>query len=284
MRQWLNPFTGKMQDFPPPRKFLCPESGRPTRDFISTTLGVAVPLKFVEFVDWIYSRGQGDPYECSEAFEEALGMIAVGPEARYESTPPELIPFAVPGVDGLHFGLVVLAPELSLDESPIGYFCPMDSDGVVVEGRNTIEGLLNIASCWAPKGNMADWSRLQSACIDTKRMELSIAQSLFIPAGWRHELTSDGIGVLAPSALFGNGSFPKSNQRQPLEAVIASADESIRQKHWAAALFHLREGYWNHWTRQPLAIAERLCVVYEKLDRPEFAKIFANRILEWNAQ
>jgi hypothetical protein len=151
MRQRINPFTGELEDDPPPTTFLCPQKKRPDRKSISAKLGFRVPAEFVQLAEWIYDEADGDPYRCCDEFGNVLGVSACDQSVRYDSTPCELFPFGWPGVDGVHYGYVVHAPELQLPDYPVGHYCPADSDGVVVKGKCTTEGLAAIARVWRNK-------------------------------------------------------------------------------------------------------------------------------------
>jgi hypothetical protein len=75
------------------------------------------------------------------AFRYRRPFYLAGEEARYPSTPPEMFPIAAMGVDGVHYGYVIHAPELSAADYPLGHLCPMDAEGVSLLGMNTLEAI-----------------------------------------------------------------------------------------------------------------------------------------------
>ncbi len=58
-------------------------------------------------------------------------------ERTAPTLPAEFIPIADYGVDGAQAGLVVHAPEIEQDDYPVGAYCEIDFDGVLLAGRDT---------------------------------------------------------------------------------------------------------------------------------------------------
>ena len=120
---------------------------KPDRARLSAKLGFTVPTAFVTCMRVLYELAERDGLEVSGLFYEVFGLELAGEEARYQQTPPELFPFARLGVDGVHYGYVIHAPELSPEGYPVGEMCPMDFDeGVFLVGNTTLEALENLAS------------------------------------------------------------------------------------------------------------------------------------------
>src|SRR5438105_3448690 len=99
-----------------PSTYLAAKQGRPSRTSLSESLGFKVPTRFTEFVGRLYDFANGDPAVCLDAFETALGLFPQGEDARYSGTPPELFPVGTTGCDGDHYGYLLHAPELELDD------------------------------------------------------------------------------------------------------------------------------------------------------------------------
>src|SRR4029078_5136539 len=74
-------------------------------------------------------------------------------ELAYDDEPIELLPFCWNGGDGLHYGWVVWAPDLDLDDHPCVSFAPGE-DGVCWLGGNTKEALENLLV-----GKMQGWQK-----------------------------------------------------------------------------------------------------------------------------
>jgi hypothetical protein len=286
MRKIKNPFTGEMRDYPEPKTFLCPKSGPPTRETISRTLQFDAPKPLVDLARWIYDDADGDPYKCSESFSEKFGIGSNGPKARYSTTPCELFPIGGTGCDGDHYGFVVHAPELESADYPVASFCPMDSDGVAVRGRDTIDGLAWVIAFWGDRTARA-YGPAWKAAIDKvlpksgerwpADRELTMAQVVAVPGGWRFEPTTDGIGVLAPAEKFAPGPFASFTRETTAKQHVAAVDKAIKAGFPATALYYLRENAWQ-WSWKKCTQRERLTDVYELLGRPSLAKVNRERI------
>lgn len=281
-----NPATGEPEAAPrtslPPRTFLCPPGSRPSRNTISQELEFNVPLAFAQLVEWIYDKANGDPFDCDELFSNFVGLYATDTSARYDSTPCELFPFASAGVDGVHYGYLVHAPELISDDYPVCYYCPADSDGVVIEGANTYEGFASTIAVWGNPELRPDRPEWQLAFGQDYRDDIVIelASVVAVPPNWTLLPSSDGVGVLAPSRLF--GSRPVAiDPRGPVDAFLVAADAAIKKGHLATALFYLREGYWFNWFNHPIHLGELMCDVYDKLGRSSLAKAMQTNIHQW---
>lgn len=287
MRTRWNPFTQKLEDHPPPQTYLCPPAGRPDRKTISDALGVSAPVAFTRLVEWIYDKALGDPYRCVEMFVEFVGLCPADGTGRYESTPCELFPFGHTGVDGDHYGYLVHAPELNADDYPVCHFCPMDSDGVIVVGAGTYDGLADAIKFYGKPALSPDQPEWRSALGDRKSNQnengLDCASVVAIPPDWTFLPSADGVGVLAPSRLFGLAPVA-IDPYGPVEPFIAAADAAIRDGYFATALFYLRQGFWFAWTKRPVLLGERLCDVYNKLNRPSLAAVMSARVEGWRKQ
>jgi hypothetical protein len=152
----------------------------------------------------------------------------------YALSPPELFPCAASGVDGGHFGYVIHVPELSATDYPVGRFEPSDYDeGVYLLGATTFEAFetelssqmkydLNSEFRRQRRSKQVEWwpeavARLRALGIDPDPAKAGrnyengsgkpVSPSI-IPEGWRHVPSTDGIGVLAPAALFHPAPLP----------------------------------------------------------------------------
>jgi hypothetical protein len=260
--------------------YLCPTTGRPTRESISRELGFKAPIRFADFVSQVYDFGLGDPTKCRSVFDAVLGICYPdGIDCRYAGTPSEFFPIGSIGCDGVHYGYLAVAPELLLDELPIGYYGPMDSDGVVLAGRNTEEGIAS---------TMADF--LSYEFIDAERkdliqrfaaytgIELRKPQTtqLLVPKGWQHLPSKDGVGSLGPVEWFSEEPiFDISKWTMPEEYVWA-ADVFIKKCQFGTALHYLREGLWRYCWEGNRMIGERTCELYRLMGREPLAEV-----LEW---
>lgn len=277
----------------------------PNREQISEEYGFAVPDAFVTVVQLAYQyepdgreRERRNPisYDPRFFYEEVCNLI-LGPDCRYQQTPPELFPIGNMGVDGVHYGYIIHAPELERTEYPIGELCPMDSGGVFLVGNDTREAFDNLLSWslmyWQDKGVEAD--RIEDlrnrVNVISRALQISpdAAKGLsrygsdgngwpILPEtaeGWRHELTSDGIGVLAEKAAFAPGEFLLPAPYADAGDYLAGGNEALSAGFPATALAWFREGFWYSWTAKPSVgpLAEGMCECYRRLGRPRLADI-----------
>ena len=199
-------------------------------------------------------------------FGESLGIDAANGPTIYDSAPCELFPIGYPGVDGVHYGYLVHAPELEADDYPICHFCPLDSDGVTIEGVDTHSGIASIMSFWGSAAIYPDilgWNGAADRAREKKKQSIAVNSAIQIPTGWRFESSSDGVGVLAPLSLFASDGFITIDPYGPVEPFVHAAASAVRNGHLATALFYLREGYWHNWTARPFTLADLLCDVYD---------------------
>lgn len=287
MRKRIDPFTGKVVDYPPPDTCLCPPGSPPTRETLSLALGVPAPQGFVELVQRIHQKAKGDPYRCVELFQESLGFcIGPGP-SDYESAPCEVFPIGYPGVDGVHFGYLVHTLEPDMDDYPVCHFCPADSDGVSIKGVDTYNGIASIMCSWGSEivyPTTPKWTAAVDEARRTKPSSIPIKKAIQIPTGWRFMPSSDGVGVLAPSSLFARGSVITFDHPHSPEPFIDAASNAMRDGHLASALYYLREGYWSQSFDKPIRLCELMCEVYDKLERPFLVSVMQARIDKWKEE
>jgi hypothetical protein len=207
----------------------------------------------------------------------------------------------------------VHAPELNAEDYPVCHFCPMDHVGVLISGPNTYHGLVAAIATWGkPQMRLKLKRRQENYVRSTRRVlkakwdcplfilgyrraafkaalrkerhrTIDVASVVAVPPDWTFLPSSDGVGVLAPSRLFGPP--PKAiNPYGPVEPFIRAADAAIKKGHLATALYYLREGYWFRSHENPIPLAERLRDIYTQLGRPSLAKVMQSRIDAWQKE
>jgi hypothetical protein len=144
----------------------------------------------------------------------------------YPCTPPELFAVGAAGVDGIHDGFVVHAPELPANDYPLAVLNPMSaSDGIRALGATAREGLSRLVA-----SALEDPRREAAARDIASRLGLTPARGPsfgvyspalpalepVVPAGWRHETSTDGVGVLAPVEAF----RPVAGRAAPATALL----------------------------------------------------------------
>ncbi|MEM6996164.1 MAG: hypothetical protein AAF721_36995 [Myxococcota bacterium] len=213
------------------------------REELDRQLGCRVPDPLVEIVRIAREVAGGDrglygaPYRCP-------GPLRLdGDAARYSTTPPELFPISSTGVDGEHWGYVVHAPELGERDFPVATYCPMDSDGIVFLGRNTLD-------TWARfiAESAADLPpRFVERVVDTLGLRIRPVDepctfTPTCPPGWRHEPTRDGVGVLAPHDTFDDR---VRDRPEAVASVAAAAGQALDAGKPASALVLLKNASWQ---------------------------------------
>lgn len=178
----------------------------------------------------------------------------------YSCTPPELFVFGSPGVDGIHYGFIVHAPELS--PYPLAALNPTDTAaGVRALGATDHEtaALRRPGHSEAPVFDPA-WPVVEPS----------------VPDGWRHVPTSDGIGVLAPEHAFGDEPSVDVGYYSALAPVERAATIALMQGHAATSLWLLREFLANNHDGDAVsarAVLRLMAQAYRALDRPLLAEI-----------
>ena len=269
---------------PTPMTYLTPKSGRPTRASLSTELGFKVPVRFAEYVCQIFDLYQGNPELCLSAFDVIPGLYPVGRDGRYGGTPAELFPVGGTGCDGDHYGFLLHAPELDLDELPFAHYCPMADDGVAIVGSTTEQGIASIMAellslDFVSPEEKHQIAEIASAC--NIRPEEEKASAISVPSGWRFVPSADGVGTLAPTELFSPDHVTVIAKYPQTTPHIEAADQALKGGYFATALHYLREGLWANWPAHPIDIALRMCDVYHLLNRDKLAEELEHTMKGW---
>jgi hypothetical protein len=227
------------------------------RKTLADRIGFAAPQPFVEIATQFAQRA-GDIAKGLDLLEDTLQLrICHVLEARHETMPIEFFPFLATGGDGHCFGYVIHAPELPLDDHPMGSIVPGENDGVVFAGDSTPGAIENMISYMRdrPEGLAEidlDW--LGTIGLRPDRAKAQQARQLIgeeyarpsprVPAGWRHLMTSDGVGVVANESEFnGAGTEPLPRDSAPAR-YVAAADAQVAAGYHGSALWYLKEAWW----------------------------------------
>lgn len=261
------------------------------RESLSRAFGFRIPEAFVSVIRALYEQSDGDGEKYNVCFAEATGFCLAGKDARYPQTPPELYPVGTMGVDGVHFGYVIHAPELEAHDYPMGDICPMEFDGVMFVGGDTREAFENLMSfelSLKPRESGCIW--LVSSVLGVhpkaekaKRRYGSDGRGLriepVIPQGWKYIPSSDGVGVLAPENAFSPSEIRTLDSSESVDVYLREARRALEGGFPATALYYLREGYWESWTDEGVvtAISVPLIEAYCALGRPSLAQMTKRR-------
>jgi hypothetical protein len=268
---------------------------------LAYTFGFPVPPPFVTLLNAL-CEGCGSGAAAFERVEDALGWHLTDHESLdgYGLSPPELFPFAATGVDGGHFGYVIHAPELPATDYPVGRFEPSDHDeGVYLLGATTFEAFETQLSFEMrhdlkfgrfQSAFSSEWWPEVAAKLRALRIEPEPAKAgrnyengngkpvspSIIPEGWRHVPSADGIGVLAPAALFHPAPLPTLERRPDVGAVLGAALRHAADHFPASALWLLREGYFLSYGAMEWRGA--MIDAYQALARPSLAAVVSRRM------
>ncbi len=266
---------------PIPKTYLTVD-GRPTRTTLSQALGFNVPSRFVEYICQLHDFAGGDPESCLDAFDDSLGLFPRGQDARYDGTPPELFPVGKTGCDGDHYGFLLHAPELELNDLPFAHYCPMDSDGVILVGSTTEMGIASVMGwhlSFVSAVKKERIAKIAGACKIRPQEEQNPAVS--VPHGWRFAPSSDGVGTLAPAKLFDPGPLLEFDRNKSSVPFEDAAERAISGGHLATALHYLREGLWFFWMTKPVSLARRMIDVYSMMNREALANELTHTMSRW---
>jgi hypothetical protein len=253
------------------------------REALESRTGFAVPQPLVEIATGFAQRA-GDIAGGLDLLEDTLQLrICHFLEARYETTPIEFFPILATGGDGHCFGYVIHAPELQSDDWPMGSFVAGESDGVVAAGDATPGAIENIISYMRDRHDGfagIDLAWLGSIGLEPDRAKAGQARRLTgaeharpsprIPAGWRHLMTSDGVGVMAREQEFNASGTAPLPRNTPLAGYLAAADAEAAAGHHGSALWYLKEAWWRGYFAPQQDVAQiklRLVRAYEKLGK-----------------
>jgi hypothetical protein len=261
----------------------------PAASEISRKFGFPAPARFVELLHFIHAETGEIASGDDSYFQCITGMYLGAGDLRYQQTPPEFFPFARPGVDGIHFGYLIHDPRIGAD-FPVGYLCPMESDGVRLVGQDTVEAFKTFFSQRVRERidksvakRIAESARILGISPSASRAvqdagwgfglptdELPPVRTV-VPKGWRHVVTEDGLGVLAPIDNFD----PTQKDEQSAEDVEdwqERASSLLSEGYPASALVVLRNAVWAD-EASPAQARKLLCRAYKDLGRPLLATV-----------
>lgn len=268
----------------------------PSQASLTALLEFPVPAPLVSILTTFWEASQQSGQSLNVILDDLCGFYLEGYESRYQQTPPELFPIGRTGVDGVHYGYVLHAPEHPEEDYPLAQFGPMDFEGVVLLGRttqNAFEWLLS----FHPRvlGNAQE--RVQLARSIAQKAGLSLSpgkvgarygeQGQGLPVEPRvrpeeqHVMTTDGVGVLAARNLFRpDDSFDGIASNTTMNRILDRAKGELEAGYPATALLYLREGYWHDWTETGaiLRYGTLMQRAYEDLRRPILAHVVERRI------
>ena len=228
-----------------------------TRESLSRHFSYPVPPPFVTFLNALCedcASGEAVYSRVVDSLEWLL--VSEYGDSRYQQTPPELFPIATSGVDGGHFGYLIHAPELALSDYPIACFAPMDRNGAYLLGASTFEAVeTEISANMRYAQEEDDWQSSPASFewwpeISARLARLGIVPDPSkagrnyddghgrpvmptIPEGWHYVPSSDGAGVLAPTAQF-HPTLPHSLDDRPNPTLVLDAALRHAAEHFPA--------------------------------------------------
>lgn len=277
---------------------------------LNASAGIQLPAPFLSLLRLAFQHAglRGMLYFT----DPSLGIFLGGPwqaafvpkarrtfDIRYRQTPPELVPFARLGADGVHYGFVVRTPEIPSSDYAVGELSPMDGDPVALVGKGFLEAMENLASehlDMLEDEQPADAAIRRSTCKllgispSTRWAERRYTRdgdARPIPVtrarGYKFEPTLDGIGVLAPESAFLSHSTPEADS--PAKA-LAAARAHMKNANHGAALVVLKNAWWN-FSFKPEVIAKLappMSECYNALLRPAFAAVIERQAAQFGTR
>jgi hypothetical protein len=270
----------------------------PSAAELSRALGFRAPSDFVELVHLsiaLHRERRADDLECllgsfPTGVLESLGGLDRWCDIR---TPPEYFPILSVGADGASYGYIVHAPELDEEDWPVGDYCPMDSDGVILLGRDTREAIENLIS-ENLEYRLEEGAQIPRDLLERFATHLRIAPDPskskrrwptedgapvppnHTPPGWRFLMTTDGVGTLAPAPLFRDSHDDAGLEPREL---LSRAEADFAAGYFASALTRAREAYWNGLPEDSddEKVNTLIIETYHQLGRPTLARRAAHR-------
>lgn len=183
---------------------------RPDCDSASKILGFAVPQQFADHLARIHIHARGRSSKCPGRFSDCLGIYLTDWSFNYLNTPPELFTVATLGVDGVHFGYVIHAPELTARDYPAGEFSPMDDAFHVL----ALRGRREVAPAHPRTFARSRW-RSSPGCASDSAIPVGPAldssnSPSFTTTQRRHQRPTDSRNAILPDRCLRAGTIPAS--------------------------------------------------------------------------
>lgn len=220
-------------------------------------------------LDW----AGGSVQRLEDAFDEAFGALPCDDDVLGSDVPPEVVPLVSSGLDGPHFGFLVMAPEIDRIDAPVVSFGP--GRPVRPFAASTRAAFARLAELEAEHNDELDDRLVDDLAAALELPAASAPPEAFvasIPVGYRWRRGRDGIGVLAAAAAFGPTVIPD----QPglsLAEIDQWASRLLYDGFPAAACAVVRDAFtvghgqpatWNR-------LARTWAASYEALNRPGLA-------------
>jgi hypothetical protein len=215
----------------------------------------------------------------------------------YEATPIEFFPFLYTGGDGEMYGYLNAAPELNLPDLPMGVFVPGDSVGVDHVGNTTLSAIENMISYMHHDSGFAEVDLgflktigLSPSAKKAKYVRLLDGQTWVrpkpsLPKGWKHVMTTDGVGVIAETSRFRPGPTKQWSLKVSLGRFLAEAENDLTAGFAGSTLYHLKEAWllpcWAVNQTQRRSLKKRLIEVYEILGKDVLAQVLKRYSARW---
>lgn len=256
-------------------------------------IGLKLPDDFIRVLT-AFSDKFGGLEDGIDKFLSCLNssyLVHINEGRDYENTPIEIAPFINTGGDGMHYGYLILAPELELKDFPVVSYTP-GGGYLGFCGTTTIEGIEQIISYGHSENDFEeiDISFLNSIGIYPSSLKSDNGYYLInydpsnlkipplkIPDNYSFMMTHDGVGVLAHSDLF-KKNHKQWNYESSSKEFIEEAKSNMNDDCWASALFHLKEAwffsFYNETNEIKILMRDMQMKVYKALGR----EIYATRL------
>jgi hypothetical protein len=276
------------------------------------SFGFSIPKTVVSLIERCIEISERDDYAARPSLfgYDAPGLIfapyllntvrlfqgdktLISDTGRYSSTPFELFPVLCFGGDGIHWGPVVHAPELGLEDYPWAEHNPSQLMGrqFCCFASNSPQAIEQVLSDNLARIALPDCDELKDQWDEAEFITeisgfLSLNPSVlkardlsaldchpvipWVPVGWNFVMTSDSVGVLAPIDSFCPNA-PDSFDSRSIDECLERVQHYLNQDYPATALGFIREFYWK--TQPNLEeISDSWIEIYTRLNRPVLAQ------------
>lgn len=235
------------------------DGSRPDEARLTTQFGVKPPVMFVQFVQWVYDRYDGDAGQADRLYSRLLGLRSRSQNMLYPGTPLELFAVGDTGNDGSHPGFVVLAPERPADDYPWMHYWPaghtldlLASDTPTFFRQALSQVMANRPEVAADAAAVATHLGVVASATagrdtasfgEPKWWESGTPKPNYVPSipeGWQYEWDEDDVGVLAPAAAFAPRYPEDVACGRDLDVLLDEADRLLSTGRPATALRLLR--------------------------------------------
>jgi hypothetical protein len=224
------------------------------RDRFRSYVGTPVPASVARLAVWLAEDRSHVELFAAQAlfqptFDLAIADLAAAIPARdtfrYESEPPEFIPFGRTGADGEKIGVLELAPELERAELPFVTYFPAEYWHEVATLGDDLRGALgNFIAVFGD----TEFHTVRLPGLFDERIPRGVfsgepPKPSVIPDGYRFLRSGDHVGVLAPADAFGEAgpTLRRNSSKTEFESAAGRVESDLSRGYPASAIAIARD-------------------------------------------